>query len=557
MSKTLTITMLLFVSMAGWMFGADTGSIGGITNMRDFQSRFADRYNPVTDTYSYSSARQGLITGMVNVGSFFGCLISSPTTDRIGKRNSIIGFCVIYLIGVIIQVTAVPSWVQIMVAKIWTGLGIGALSVLAPGYQSEVAPPHIRGTIVVTYQLCVTAGIFIAACINMGTHKLYKTAQWRVSIGINLLWGIITLVGVSFLSESPRYLVSIGKDDEAIQVMCKNAELPPDSDIIQTEYKQIKSDCEAAVEGGPCTWPEIFGKEIRYRTFLGMAIMSFNQLTGCNYYFYYGTQVFKGTGMESPYLASLILDAVNFGCTFGGLFVLEYCGRRVPLIIGGVWQSICFFIYAAVGNRALTRKNGTSNHRAGAVMIVFSCLFIFSFAQTWGPAAYVIVGESYPIRYRSKCAAVATTSNWLWNFLISFFTPFITNSIGFKYGYIFASCNLCASIVTFLFAHESKGLTLEEINELYLSDAKPWMSRPKNLSEMAEAKEVEREETRPKGESARYLEHADSNSDSEDLSSSANNDVHEPVARQDPFNENEVEKSRTRPSQESYTTSSN
>ncbi|CAD27907.1 plasma membrane hexose transmembrane transporter Ght7 [Schizosaccharomyces pombe] len=453
--------------------------------MRDFQSRFADRYNQITNSYSYSSSRQGLITGMVNVGSFFGCLLSSPVADKIGKRLSIIVWTTVYLIGIIIQVTTVPSWVQILVAKIWTGLSIGALSVITPGYQSEVAPAIMRGAIVTTYQLFITLGIFIAACINMGTHKYSHgtTAQWRISIGINLLWGIITLVGIIFLPESPRYLIAIGKDDEALKIMCYNNDLPLEHEIIQTEYHTIKSDCDAELAGGPARWPEIFNANIRYRTFLGMAVMMFQQLTGANYYFYYGTQVFRGTGMDSPYLAALIPDAVNCGCTFGAIFVLEFFGRRSPLIVGGIWQYICFFIYAAVGDRALYHKNGTSNHRAGAVMIVFSCLFIFSFSQTWAPAAYVIVGESYPVRYRSKCAAVATSANWFWNFLISFFTPFITNSIGFKYGYIFASCNLTGAAIIFLFVHETKGRTLEEINTMYASNLKPWMPHPEGYRE--------------------------------------------------------------------------
>ncbi|EEB08657.1 hexose transporter Ght8 [Schizosaccharomyces japonicus yFS275] len=508
MGKSLTIIMLVFVSMAGWMFGADTGSIGGITNMRDFQSRYADRYDPITDTYTYSNARQGLLTGMVNLGSFTGCILSSPVADKLGKRVSIIIWTVVYLIGVIVQLTTVPSWVQFMVAKIWTGIGIGALSVVAPSYQSEVAPASLRGSIVTTYQLFITMGIFIAACINMGTHKLQRTAQWRVSIGINLLWGLIMLFGIMYLPESPRYLIAIGKDDEALQVMSKNNDLPVGDEVIQAEYHIIKSDCEAELAGGPCTWSEVFSKKIRYRTFLGIAVMGFQQLTGANYYFYYGTQVFKGTGMNSPYLAAIILDAVNCGCTFGAIYVLEVFGRRNPLIIGGVWQSICFFIYAAVGDRALYRKNGTSNHRAGAVMIVFSCLFIFAYAQTWAPAAYVIIGESYPVRYRSKCAAVATSGNWIWNFLISFFTPFITSSIGFRYGYIFASCNLAGAVVIFLFAHETKGLTLEEIDALYASGCKPWLPRPDNLDEFGREQEEALEKSRagPQGQTVGYVE---------------------------------------------------
>ncbi|EEB08451.1 hexose transporter Ght6 [Schizosaccharomyces japonicus yFS275] len=526
MAKVLTLVMLIFVSMAGWMFGADTGSIGGITSMRDFQQRYADRYDPATDTYSYSSARQGLLVGMVNTGTFVGCILSSPLADRFGKKKCIMGWTIVYLIGVIVQLTTIPSWIQFMVAKIWTGLGIGALSVIAPGYQSESSPPHIRGAIVTTYQLFITAGIFIAACINMGTHKYSDSAQWRVPIGINLLWGIIMFIGMLWLPESPRYLATKGRNEECLQILCNNSGLSRDDPTIVREYNEIQQDVQAELAGGPCRWPEIFGRNIRYRTFLGMAVMSFQQLTGNNYYFYYGTQVFRGTGIDSPFLAALILDAVNFVCTFGAIIVLEYFGRRWPLIIGGIWQSICFFIYAAVGDRALYRADGTSNHRAGAVMIVFSCLFIFSFAQTWAPAAYVIVGESYPIRYRSKCAGVATSSNWLWNFLISFFTPFITNSIGFKYGYVFASCNLAAAGIIFLFAKETKGLTLEEINQLYMSNVKPWQSGAYQRSRKEDVAGSEKQRIGPVQD---FLEHAPNSSSGETYSSS-----HLPPAQTNP-----------------------
>ncbi|EEB07840.2 hexose transporter Ght5 [Schizosaccharomyces japonicus yFS275] len=449
MAKALTLIMLIFVSMAGWMYGADTGSIGGITNMRDFQSRYADKYDAATDTYSYTSARQGLITGIISSGSFFGALFSSPLADKVGKRISIIVWAVVYLIGIIVQVTTGPSWVQLMVAKIWTGISLGGLSVVAPGYQSEVAPASLRGAIVTTYQLFITLGIFVASCINMGTHNAHKSAQWRIPIGINLLWGIIMIFGILYLPESPRYLISIGKDDEALRIMSRNNDLPVEDELIQAEYHIIRSDCEAELAGGPAKWSEIFGADIRYRTFLGLAIMSLQPLTGANYYFLYGTQVFKGTGIDSPYLAALILDAVNFVCTIPAPWVLEYLGRRWPLIIGGVWQACCFFIYASVGDRALYRKDGSSNHRAGAVMIVFSCIYIVAYAQTWAPAAYVIVGESYPVRFRSKCSAFATSGLWVWCFCVNFFTPFISNAINFKYGYVFGGTNILAAIVVF------------------------------------------------------------------------------------------------------------
>jgi hypothetical protein len=109
-------------------------------------------------------------------------------------------------------------------------------------------------------------------------------------------------------------------------------------------------------------------------------------------------------------------------------------------------------------------------------MIVFACFFIFGFATTWGPMIWTICGELYPSRYRAKGMALSTASNWLWNFLLAFFTPFITGDIDFRYGYVFAACNVLAGIGIYLFVIEGQGRTLEEIDTMYLMNVKPWES---------------------------------------------------------------------------------
>ncbi|WBW71657.1 plasma membrane gluconate:proton symporter Ght3 [Schizosaccharomyces osmophilus] len=476
MKRIITSILVVFISMAGWLGGADTGSISGILNMKDFQARFANRFNPSTHEYSYTAARQGLLTGMVNAGCLFGAMLSSPFTEFIGKRNSICFFSGCYIIGQIVLITSIHSWVQVLVGKIFVGLTIGALSVLSPSYQSEVAPPQIRGAVVCTYQVFQTCGTLVAACINIGTKDLANTATWRIPLGINMLWGVFLMIGVLFLPESPRYLIYIGKEDQALQVMCETAELSPETDIIQTNFNTIRSDIDKEMAGGKAKWGDILGPEIRYRTALGFLTMLLRELIGNNYYFYYATQVFKGTGMTNKYLPAIILGAINFGTTLCVLGIVDRVGRRLPLVLGASFQGICFFIYAAVGDKKLYNPDGSSDTRAGSVMIVFSCLFIFSYCCSWGPIGWVIVGETFPIRYRSKCAGVAAAGNWLGNFMVSFFTPFISNAIGFKLGYIYACINVVSAFQIFFMAKETKGLTLEEVNDLYLSNVKPWNS---------------------------------------------------------------------------------
>lgn len=172
----------------------------------------------------------------------------------------------------------------------------------------------------------------------------------------------------------------------------------------------------------------------------------------------------------------MILGGVNFGTTFGGLYIIEHYGRRPSLIVGGVWMFVCFIIFASVGHFVLDVKHPVNTPGAGTAMVVFACLFITGFAMTWGPMVWAIVAELYPSRYRARAMAMATASNWLWNFLLGFFTPFITNDIDFAYGYVFAGCLLVAVFVVFFFVIEGKDRTLEEMDMMYVMRVKPWKS---------------------------------------------------------------------------------
>jgi SP family sugar:H+ symporter-like MFS transporter len=211
-----------------------------------------------------------------------------------------------------------------------------------------------------------------------------------------------------------------------------------------------------------------------YRILLGIALQSLQQLTGANFIFYYGTSIFNGIGLSNSYVTSIILGAVNFGMTLPGLYIVEHYGRRKCLMYGGAWMFICFLIWASVGHEII--HSDPTNHSAGIVMIVFTCLFIVGFATTWGPIVWAICGEMYPFRYRAVCMGVATAANWTWNFLISFFTPFINNTIDFRYGYVFAACCFLAVLVVFFFVNETQGRTLEEVDTMYVLHVKPWKS---------------------------------------------------------------------------------
>ena len=159
-------------------------------------------------------------------------------------------------------------------------------------------------------------------------------------------------------------------------------------------------------------------------------------------------------------------------------------------MVGAAWMMMCFFVYSFVGHFCLDPENPANTPQAGNVLIVFSCLFIAAFATTWGPLVWTVVAELYPARYRAPAMAVATASNWFWNFMMSFFTRFITDDIGYLYGLVFAGCCAALVAIVFFFLIESKDRTLEEIDTMYLLHVNPITSSKWDESKIAGSSSV-------------------------------------------------------------------
>ncbi|KAF8063433.1 general substrate transporter [Lyophyllum atratum] len=473
------ILLALVASMGGFIFGYDTGQISDILLMSDFKQRFATCASP-TDISSceFTVVRAGLIVSLLSIGTLVGALIGAPTADYLGRRYAMVVECILFIIGVIIQITAASVWQQFAVGRWVSGLAVGALSAAVPMYQAETAPARIRGTLTATYQLFITFGILVAYCISLGTRNLPASGSWRTVVGIGIIWPVILGVGILFMPESPRWLATQGRMDDVRHSLARSHGIPPSEEpnsvFLDSKVEDIRSNVEYErnLRGG---WIDCFrpANKTLYRTLLGMCLQSFQQLTGANYFFYYGATIFTSVGIEDSFITQIILGAVNFVCTFGGLYVMQRFGRRGPLIVGGIWQSCWLFVFAAAG----TAKVPQENPNIGKLMIVSACMFILGYAMTWAPGVWILIGETFPTRTRAKQGALSTASNWLWNFLLAFFTPFIVKAIEFRYGFVFAACNLAAAVFVYFFLYESSDLSLESVDHMYNDpNCKPWTS---------------------------------------------------------------------------------
>ncbi|KAI0781709.1 general substrate transporter [Irpex lacteus] len=474
------IMLALMASMGGFIFGYDTGQISDILLMDDFLLRFGT-CSSATDASQchFSVVREGLIVALLSIGTLIGALLGAKIADYLGRRWAMTSECCVFMVGVVVQLASVRAWPQFAVGRLISGLGIGALSAAVPMYQAETAPPQIRGTLTATYQLFITFGILVAYCISIGTRHMSGSGSWRTVIGIGLVWPLVLGIGILTMPESPRWLTAKGRYDEARVSLAKSRGVPMnevDSNIfVQRELEDMRSsiEYESQVKAGfiDCFRPQ--HKQL-YRTVLMMVLQMFQQLTGANYFFYYGATIFQSVGISDSFVTQIILGAVNFGCTFGGLWIMERFGRRMPLILGGIWQSAWLFVFAAAG----TAKDPQSNKNIGTLMIVSACLFILGYATTWAPGVWILTGETFPTRTRSYQASLAAGSNWMWNFLLAFFTPFITKAIQYRYGFVFAACNLTGAVIVYFFLYESSDLSLESVDMMYNDpNCKPWTSR--------------------------------------------------------------------------------
>ncbi|KAI6716031.1 hypothetical protein JHW43_001415 [Diplocarpon mali] len=326
------------------------------------------------------------------------------------------------------------------------------------------------------YQLFITIGIFTADCINYGTESRGDTGSYRIPMGVGYIWALILGLGILFLPESPRHDFNHDRPARARTTMSMFYGLPESHPLIVSETGEIEKVMRAT--SGPHPWYEIFtAPRMPYRVLLAMALQMLQQLTGANYFFYYGTSIFTGVGIRNSYVTAMILGGVNVGATVFGVWLAgsRWSRRRESLYVAALWQCMCFLVFASVGQFVFkdSAEGSSTAKTSGYVMIVFACLFIVSFASTWGPLVWACISEMFPYRYRAVGMALATSANWFWNFMLAFFTPFITGSINYAYGYVFAGCNLAGFLVVYLFLIESSDRTLEEVDAMYLLHVPP------------------------------------------------------------------------------------
>jgi MFS transporter, SP family, sugar:H+ symporter len=233
-----------------------------------------------------------------------------------------------------------------VVGRVIAGFGVGIISATVILYMSEIAPKKIRGAIVSGYQFAITIGLFLAAIVDEQTKDRNDTGSYRIPIAIQFLWAIILAAGLSVLPDSPRYFVKKGQTDKAIASLVRVRGQPAESEYIQAELAEIQANLEYEMSIAQSSWIDCFRGGLHpsgnlYRVLVGTFLQMFQQWTGVNFVFYYGTQFFKQSGIKNPFTITIATSVVNVGSTPLSWWAIEHYGRRKLLI----WGSLSFFLH--------------------------------------------------------------------------------------------------------------------------------------------------------------------------------------------------------------------
>ncbi|KAF9873299.1 MFS glucose [Colletotrichum karsti] len=441
----------------------------------------------------------GGITAAMPAGSLAGSLVSSFIADKYSRKIALQFSCLLWTLGAILQCASVNVG-MLCAGRVIAGMCVGIASSIVPVYQSEIAPKEIRGRVVSLQQWAITWGILIQYFIQYGaaegidggpTDENQSTAAFRIPWGVQIVPAVVLFFGLFFCPYSPRWLAAHDRWDEAIKVL---ASLHGGGDVnhpkVLAQYQEIEEALRFEREEKINSFKALIAPRMYKRVLLGMSIQMWSQLSGMNIMMFY---IMQGAGLGNPLMTASIQYIINVVLTLPAILFMDRIGRR-PLLVGGAFMMMTWlFISGAlqqyygeanVGDLVTKENESVSwiingNNSVSAAVVSCSYLFVATFATTWGPVSWTYPAEIFPSKIRAKAVSLATSTNWFWNMVLAFAVPPLLWNINYKMYYIFATFNACAFLHTAFFAPETKGFTLEEMDDVFNSGLPAWKTHQK------------------------------------------------------------------------------
>lgn len=454
------IFMAFVAAIGGFLFGFDSGVINGTVDA-------------IQVAFGSDSVGTGFNVASVLLGCVVGAFFAGTLADKFGRKPMMLSTALIFILSAWGSGISDGS-LEFVIYRLIGGLAVGAASILAPAYISEIAPHKIRGRLATLQQLMIVIGLFAAFMSNYwlvglsggAGNELWMGFQtWSWMFWAEVLPAAIFFIVLIFIPESPRYLVAANKSEKAIDVLTKISSAKE----AVAKVDDIKSTVR---EGSKPRLSDIISKytgKIHPLVWVGIGLAILQQLTGINVIFYYGATLWQAAGFTEAdaLLTNVISGSINILFTFVAIMLVDKLGRKPLLMIGSVGQAVmlCVLAYLFGTANVDSANNLILEGNNGTYALIAANAYIAFFAASWGPVMWVMLGEMFPNQYRGAALAVAGIAQWGSNFAITMTFPIMLTYLGLGVSYgLYALFGFIAYFFVKSYVVETKGKTLEEMS---------------------------------------------------------------------------------------------
>lgn len=451
------ITITFVATLGGFLFGYDSGVING--TVKGLQTAFGS-----------NSIGTGFSVASMLLGCAVGAFLAGRLADIFGRRTILLVSALLFLLSAFGSGIA-GNTTEFILYRILGGLAVGAASVMAPAYISEIAPPHLRGRLSSVQQVAIITGLtaaflsnyFIAGAAGESTQEFWLGfAAWRWMFWAELIPAAIFFGALFLIPESPRYLVAAKKTDTARNVL--NRLYGEDSGA--ESLKEIEASLQA--EHAP-SLSDLFAEsgKIHRIVWIGIGLAVFQQLVGINVIFYYGSVLWEFVGFteEDSLLVNVIMGSVSIVACLVSMALIDRIGRKPLLLIGSIGMAVTLGIMAVSFSQATITETGLALSPAlGATALLSAVAYVAFFNFSWGPVMWVLLGEMFPNQMRGSGLAVSGFAQWIANFAITMTFPIMLATTGLTSAYGFYAISAAISVwFVFSAVRETQGKRLEQM----------------------------------------------------------------------------------------------